>query len=254
MGNYTSSQQAFSSSAMTSYLMVGNPGVGKSTILNGFANKVLFESGPSFGAGKTKVLQSETVGADTFMDTPGLADINLRKQAAAAITEALQKGGVFKIFFVVTLEAGRVKPADRTTMELVLASAPISHYGVIINKLEDEEHEALMGEPEAQDLVKAGLLNKLPTPSLYFHFEKRRSDLAGKKNQGLGLGEEMKKFIVSVPEVNIAVKDVKGIRIDEFEAMTEKFETLIAQLHDDKKYCTRRWPKTKKCMRHWSRK
>merc|ERR1712226_530021 len=170
---------------------------------------------------------------------------NLRKQAAAAITEALQKGGVFKIFFVVTLEAGRVKPADRTTMELVLASAPISHYGVIINKLEDEELEALMEDPDAQDSVKAGLLHNLPTPSLYFHFEARRKDLAGKKNQGLGLGEEMKKFIVSVPEVNIAVKDVKGIRIDEFEAMTEKFETL-AQLHDDKKILHQKMAEDKK--------
>merc|ERR1712060_684224 len=55
-----------------------------------------------------------------------------------------------------------------------------------------------------------------------------------------------KKFIVSVPEVNIAVKDVKGIRIDEFEAMTEKFETLIAQLHDDKKILHQKMAEDKK--------
>lgn len=92
-------------------------------------------SGVSFGGGMTTGLDSRHVGGHIFHDTPGLSDVQLRKQAAEAITEALQKGGPFKIFFVVTLEAGRVRPADVTTMQLILKSAPIQNFGVIFNKL-----------------------------------------------------------------------------------------------------------------------
>lgn len=57
------------------------------------------------------------------MDTPGLADIKLRKQAAKAITEALKRDGNYQIFFVITLEAGRIRPEDMATIKLVLESA-----------------------------------------------------------------------------------------------------------------------------------
>lgn len=70
------------------------------------------------------------------MDTPGLADIKLRKQAAKAITEALKRDGNYQIFFVITLEAGRIRPEDMATIKLVLESASdIKHYSIIINKL-----------------------------------------------------------------------------------------------------------------------
>ena len=38
----------------------------------------------------------------TYMDTPGLSDVKLREQAAAAIEEALKSGGKYSICFVVT--------------------------------------------------------------------------------------------------------------------------------------------------------
>lgn len=44
----------------------------------------------------------------TYLDTPGLADIKLRQQAAEAITKALKQDGTYQVFFVITLEAGRV--------------------------------------------------------------------------------------------------------------------------------------------------
>lgn len=70
------------------------------------------------------------------MDTPGLADIKLRKQAAKAITEALKRDGNYQIFFVLTLEAGRIRPEDMTTIKLALESASdIKRYSIIINKL-----------------------------------------------------------------------------------------------------------------------
>jgi GTP-binding protein EngB required for normal cell division len=217
------------------YLLVGNPGTGKSTILNGFIGKALFKSGLSFGGGKTKVLQKESVGMNTFMDTPGLADIKLREQAAKEITGALMAGGAYKIFFVITLEAGLVRPADRTTLELVLASAPITHYGIIINKLEKWEKDMLMSnEDGARDEVLTGLMNGLPVQSLYFHFETRKESLAGVTDAVPSLDEELIRFIQQVPAIEIKAEEVKAIKWNEFDALASKFETMIAQLAEDK--------------------
>jgi GTP-binding protein EngB required for normal cell division len=217
------------------YLLVGNPGTGKSTILNGFAGKALFKSGPAFGKGKTKVLQKETVGLNTFMDTPGLADIKMREQAAQEITSALMAGGAYKIFFVITLEAGRVRPADRTTMELVLASAPITHYGVIINKLEKVEKEMLMSNTDgARDEVLAGLMNGMPVQSLYFDFELRKDSLAAVTDAVPSLDQELIQFIQQVPAVEIKPEEVKAIQTNEFDALSQKFEIMINELKADK--------------------
>ena len=69
-------------------IAVGNPGAGKSTTLNYLAGEVLFESGDSFGGGLTSQL-NVGVSKDNvvFYDTPGLADISLRKAAGKAISE-----------------------------------------------------------------------------------------------------------------------------------------------------------------------
>merc|ERR1712050_148484 len=114
-------------------------GVGKSTLLNGLTGTKNFASGISVGGGLTDKLQMFEFEGDVYMDTPGLSDIELRKQAAAAINKAMSMGGRFKLFFVITLDAGRVRPVDLTTMKLVLGACsdiPAHNgYGIIINKL-----------------------------------------------------------------------------------------------------------------------
>ena len=119
-------------------LAVGNPGAGKSTTLNYLAGEVLFESGDSFGGGLTSQL-NVGVSKDNvvFYDTPGLADISLRKAAGKAISEALREGGTYKIFFFVSQDAGRPKNEDITTLNLVLEAAPEigCKYSIIVPKI-----------------------------------------------------------------------------------------------------------------------
>ena len=86
----------------------------------------------------TYQLDTKVVEGITYMDTPGLDDTNKKKEAAEAITNALKKNGNYKVVFVVTLEAGRVKPADVATIQLILKSATdITRYGVIFNNLSE---------------------------------------------------------------------------------------------------------------------
>ncbi len=73
-----------------------------------------------------------------FCDTPGLDDCLTRENAAAEIRSGLQQDAYYRIFFVVTLESGRVKSQDVSTMKLVLEAAKqikTSSYSIIVNKV-----------------------------------------------------------------------------------------------------------------------
>lgn len=86
---------------------VGNPGVGKSTLLNALIGEANFTAGESYtGSGVTTVLQEAQHDGITYMDTPGLNDYERRKQCAAEITAALKKSGLYFICFVLTTEEG----------------------------------------------------------------------------------------------------------------------------------------------------
>ena len=120
-------------------IAVGNPGAGKSTTLNYLAGEVLFKSGDSYGGGLTNEMTA-AVSRDSkwkLYDTPGLADLGLRKAAGKAISEALREGGTYKIFFFVSQDAGRPKNEDITTLNLVLEAAPEigSQYSIIVPKI-----------------------------------------------------------------------------------------------------------------------
>jgi len=131
----------------TDIVFCGNPGVGKSTLLSSISGNH-FESGISFGAGLTAKLQfqNDPHNKDTrWADTPGLADIELAELAAKAINDALEDASKnkrkVKIFFVVTAESGRIRPADHLTINKVMGCIKVTNneskdnkYGVIVNK------------------------------------------------------------------------------------------------------------------------
>ena len=129
-------------------IFVGNPGVGKSTLLNSVSG-VQFNSGFNWGDGLNIRINFKTSPAFPgvrFGDTPGLADIEMAERAAEAITAALKDGARqgrrTMIFFIVTVQAGRVKPDDLFTIKQVMGSIIFPNgerpskndYGVIINK------------------------------------------------------------------------------------------------------------------------
>jgi len=138
-------------------MAIGNTGSGKSTLLNYLAQKILFKSGKSVldcfvcdclynpgrpkGRGVTYRLDiKENKNGEKFIDTPGLADKSLRKQAGEAISTALKAGGAYKVFFVITNIDGRFEPQDLTIMKLVLDAIPEmkNNYGIVVNKVSKE--------------------------------------------------------------------------------------------------------------------
>ena len=118
-------------------IVIGNPGAGKSCLLNSLAGKPLFKSGVNVGKGLTFKLDEKQTEDYCYVDTPGLADQKLRHQAAEAISVGLKNGGDHKIIFVVTEQMGRVRQQDSTTIKLVHEAAPEikMNYGVIVNMI-----------------------------------------------------------------------------------------------------------------------
>ena len=123
----------------TDTIALGNPGSGKSTILNSLASHLFFKSGipEKLGTGLTSQLDEGYNQYGRFLDTPGLADEKMRTAAGKAIYEGLKKDGHYQILFFVRETNGRVLQQDSTTINLILEAAPDigENYGVIINMI-----------------------------------------------------------------------------------------------------------------------
>ena len=219
-------------------LFIGNPGVGKSTLANCVANASLFKSGVHFGKGMTYKLDIKTHNGITYLDTPGLSDIQLREQAAKSITEALKKDGTYQVFFVITLEAGRVRPEDMTTIKLVLESASdIKHYSLIINKLSTVAFDRLVEDNAEQlKILVSELLEQInskndPPTILLLRHQFKLHDV---ENQFMNW-DELNEFVTKSPSIYVkpaCVTDLKGDPFSFQEAM-DIFTCQIEELRSD---------------------
>ena len=135
-------------------LFIGNPNVGKSTLANCIAGRILFQSGIWLDRSLKDRLHKEMHDGIMYLDTPGLADSNNQRAAARAITEALRQNGKYQIFFVVSLEAERFRPEDLATIWLVLLNAPdITCFNIIINKVSKNCHDSLQDDNKKSELL-----------------------------------------------------------------------------------------------------
>ncbi|KAL3664336.1 hypothetical protein V7S43_010660 [Phytophthora oleae] len=100
------------------------------------------------------------------MDTPGLADRRLLKQAAEAITTALKQSETYKIFFVIRLESGRVVADDLLTIETVMSSIDLKEvpFTIIINNIKKRQYNAMMEEEEFKRVATLVNTGKYTTP------------------------------------------------------------------------------------------
>jgi len=214
-------------------LFIGNPGAGKSTFLNGLLQRPAFASGISLGKGLTSVCQIERDDyGNVYLDTPGLSDVTMREKAAHEISKALRNGGLFKIFFVITLETGRIRGDDKTTMRLVTQAAPIGNfYSIIVNKLEPEVIELLKDPQQKREFIT--MLNEGLPGATAIHFNEYDPTLAAKKNMVPILSPELLAFILGAPTLLIPSEQVKDVRANEYEEIKEAFNKELTMLREN---------------------
>ena len=225
-------------------IAVGNPGAGKSALLNSLGGEVLFKSGVNFGGGITYKLDEKKNENGHFLDTPGLADEGLRKAAGEAISEGLRMGGQFKVLFFVTEQRGRVVQQDATTMQLVHEAAPEikGHYGIIVNMVSKgvlkKLNQTEMPFFEFLNTLFAGMADENRCIYTNIMFIGRVDDLEGEEDKLVSPetivdanGVTLRNFIDNVvPALVINKENVSDVRIEKFKEMTNKMEKMAREI------------------------
>jgi len=241
----------------------GNPGVGKSTLLSCISG-IQFKSGLSFGSGMTERLQFQSNPNSSldvrFADTPGLSDIKVRELAAKQITNALRDGANngrrLLLVFVLTLEAGRVKPDDIVTLEKVMESIEAPGYdltrnsfGIIVNKC-----SFLKKPTKAREGINtirtqfATDLSKYKTN--YIEFLKVYDELEDEENATTNI-DGLMEFLLGLKGIDVKV--AKNIDVSNLEQVKEKMELewrrKLEQIAEANEEQRAKWEEEKEEMR-----
>ncbi|ETI30162.1 hypothetical protein F443_22713 [Phytophthora nicotianae P1569] len=224
VARFKRNSRCFPLNELENCLFMGNPGTGKSTLINCLAGTPLFNSGLSYGEGLTKEFQKRVHDNIQYMDTPGLADRSIQEKAAAAITEALKQTGTFKLFFMVRLENGRVVSDDLATIEIVLNSIEMEKipFAVIVNNVKKRQY-AQMREKGPDFLRVMTLIHSIEYKAHHIAFIPVIGDLDEEDNAVAKLPADVERFVRSEsPTVQIAPQSVKPIKIEDFKKISEK--------------------------------
>lgn len=211
--------------------LLGNPGTGKSTILNGLVDGPKFRSGYSFGSGLTQRLDEYKIGNITFFDTPGLNDISTRKEAGKEIDLLLQQNVGLKLAFVITLQSGRLYVEDINTMHLILDAITLNtqdRFGVIVNKMTDKEYDTIITNSDKRFHIQY-LTTKNGRNTSHWCFLKRDERLTNADNQSL-VSDDVHWFFRHLPVTKANGTKVNGVDTDTFD---EKLVDLKYE-HDKK--------------------
>lgn len=215
-------------------IVAGNPGSGKSSILNSIIGRVKFESGISLGSGLTTALDSKRIGNVLYSDTPGLDDARIRDRAAKEISYAFRRGGKIKLIFVSTLEAGRLRSTDLATMRIIVEAIqsvgvdPAKQFSIIINKCEPEVLE-LLENKKNRAMLEVPLNSAAPAGRIaYMPY---RDYAAGKHNVLVTTDSNVyKEFLRTAPAFDMSRNKSFAINANGFELTVQRLQEMVEEL------------------------
>ena len=216
-------------------IFCGNPGAGQSTLLSSISG-VQFESGVSASGALTtelEIKESPKFPGIRFADTPGLDNGEDREKAARGITEAFkiaaEDSREVKLFFVITLLAGRIQAADLFTIRKVLESVKLetgkpptaNSYGIIVNKCDEGWNPAFLTTIKQTLAMKS---DRVPFPTCQTIFLPFVSvpALQGKNNAGYDFRpQKLQDFVINFPGFEIL--EASEINVKDLDQELEAF-------------------------------
>ena len=216
-------------------IFAGNPGTGKSSMLNSIVGRAEFRSGYSVGRGMTALLQKVLHNNTIYADTPGLADIERKEQAAAEIKQILLEARKLTLIFVVTLEAGRVRPSDLLTIQVILKSmvntVTKNRFGIVINKVSANAVKHI--NPENETLILRAFQQENENYQTSFIYYNRKDDaledlddVVATPNPGL------EAFIGSITPVELESENVRDIDTTDYAAQVASIGLELARVQE----------------------
>mmetsp|Transcript_168236 Transcript_168236/g.540498 ORF Transcript_168236/g.540498 Transcript_168236/m.540498 type:complete len:264 (+) Transcript_168236:191-982(+) len=216
-------------------MIIGNPGIGKSSFLNGIVQRVAFKAGfAEGGRGVTQVAQEEEHKGIIYVDTPGLTDAEDTFNKAKEITSELKQGGECKFIFMVKQQQGRVVAQDQVMIERVLTAAPQigQNYGIIVNQVTPGEKKHLEADSSKNFKDMVALLCRNVPPTKHVILNLFDQDLDSETNVVKEPSAAIRTFLESVPPVYMnpqQVKDVDGRSMQQMAEEIEMQNNMLAQ-------------------------
>lgn len=136
------------------------------------------------------------------------------------------------MFFVATLESGRVKPDDAALIKLVLDSIPQikpNKYSIIVNKVSN----MVMSILDNNTKEEIASFYSPPSSRTTLFFNPMNSDLENQCNEWAPPSKELLSFILNAPEINISTSNLPLMQYAQFEAIVQQLQTEINQIRED---------------------
>merc|ERR1712228_459907 len=170
-----------------------------------------------------------------YVDTPGLLDVKMMKEAAEEITKALKLDGNYRVFFILGLDDGRLGAHEKFMISTVLKAAPdITTFSVILNRVEVEVLQDLNEDPSYMDEVKTEINEGLPSMTDNILLIERMPEYNSKQDMLWNpLPCHIKNFVVDAPRVEISKENVSEVDVTDWKDMVDKQQQQLNSLREN---------------------
>jgi len=220
------------------YLFVGNPGTGKTTMINLLAQAVKGKASAACGQGITSNLDwYNTSGPKAHIeayvgDTPGLDDVALREQAAKSIEAGLKADGNYHLVFFCAVQQGRVRGMDVATVHLVLQalkSIEGIRYSIIFNMI-DPRMMTTLGDAQKCLEFKSAFFSGISSVTDSVYFFQKMDALDYQEDVVVEPPASVIEFLKRAPSCVIPRDDVGHVEFSRYDELSTKIEKLVNDL------------------------